>query len=1589
MKYFPSLVFALFFSAFQFVNAQCGITDQSNFITSQEELDALSSCEVFQGDLNITGSDVTNLEALSSLVSIEGSLSIYQTSITTIDPLDGLMNANEISIYNNEYLSLCCASLDWQTAVDLGAIYSVTFGSNASDCNSYAEAQAACLGLVPGCTDANAANYNAQATFDDGSCLNGPDLQVSVNTILNSLQINSFTSSDECLVAEGCITGTGERKTLRFTTTISNYGNEDFYIGQSGGAGNLNPNFYWDDCHGHAHYEGYANYRLYNYPSLEPSETIGHKNGWCVMDLGAAVSSETPDYITNPSPCSFTYGCSTMGISKGCSDTYGSGISCQWVDVTGLADGEYVLAVSTNMETDNYEPQYEINFANNIVYVLFELETNGDQTSVVYASEFDGSAISDICAPSADATDLGFNFSEEVEQVENEALMPTAFLNEYFIESIQFLLAETFNVNGVVVDVDSLAINDISGLPLGLNWACEPQSCSFPVGNSCIGLSGIPTISGSFDANISSTLYFADTDGNSQEVTLPYTGGNTWLDSVLGGDNSVFDVFSPLININVEIPVYGCMDTLAFNFSPTATFDDGSCELPNLGCTDILSLNYDPDANFEDGSCEYCAEGIEWVVRMDLLDSYGDGWNGNYYYIINEWGDTTAVGTLEDGSQASDLFCLSPGCYIVNVPAEGSYLQEISWEITAPGYDDVYVSGGCPDAQPLNFLSECESVSGCTDSLALNYNDEANYEDGSCLYPVFGCTDSLALNFNEEAMEDDGSCEYPIDCSGLTAITINMSDSYGDGWNGNVLTLNGQSFTLESGSEGTESTCYDPELGCAEIVVSEGGWAYEVSWTITNEDGEALLSGGSPYVGVFGGEGCGPVLGCTDETALNYNTDATEDDGSCEYPSAGCTDPAAYNYDDSAITDDGSCEYPLECSEGSNVLVMELQTDPYPEETSWDLITADGDTLIAMNEFEEGNTLYIDSICVPDDVAITFNLYDTYGDGLTSGAGNGEFHLYVCGAQVFSGSSFESLFSGSFSGCDGAQIIVFGCMDETAINYTPDANTDDGSCEYEVVLGCTDDEATNYNEEATDDDGSCTYITCEFYEMLVEVQLMSTNGNGWEALTYELSSFDGSMQEAGTLETGFDGTNYYCLSNDCYLFTVPEYGGSETFNWSILIEGKKQISGTAGAKAHFGVNQLCDLIIGCTDPNALNFNPTATVSDESCNYPNGGSQQLTLDAGWNMVSSYIQTENMSVEAIVAPIESHVVIVKDNLGLAYLPDWGFNGIGSWDNTQGYQLKLTNEAVIDMTGVIVEPEQTLISLAEGWNMIAYLRSEPASVDAVFDAFTSDIIIVKDVLGMAYLPEWGFNGIGDMLAGQGYQIKLYASHELIYNANDDGYRAAQTLSVDNTPTLVDFEKNTGSNMHLLIPERAWSSPVTSKDEIYVYDAKGDMVGAAKITLPNTLITLWGNDLLTEEKDGLYDAEEWSLVLYSEKNNTLQSVSLELNTGASGFEKDAIVIASQIAESNFEKGLALYNSVPNPASKLTEISFYLNKETDLTLRLFNVIGEEIKLITAGIKSAGYHTVQVDVNQLASGSYFYQLQADGAQITKRLEVIK
>ena len=194
------------------------------------------------------------------------------------------------------------------------------------------------------------------------------------------------------------------------------------------------------------------------------------------------------------------------------------------------------------------------------------------------------------------------------------------------------------------------------------------------------------------------------------------------------------------------------------------------------------------------------------------------------------------------------------------------------------------------------------------DASALNFNEEATYDDGSCLYPVAGCMDTLALNFNPAAVEDDGSCQYPIDCSNLTSVLVEVTDG---SWPSEVSWELGDF----SGGVGTTSACL--EDGCVSFKMYD---SYGDGWngsnvTISSVGGQVLLNGtldsgseGTLFFSLNYNGDCGPY-GCMDLSALNFDPEATQDDGSCTYPISGCMDLDALNYNEEAEVEDGSCYY--------------------------------------------------------------------------------------------------------------------------------------------------------------------------------------------------------------------------------------------------------------------------------------------------------------------------------------------------------------------------------------------------------------------------------------------------------------------------------------------------------------------------------------------------------------------------------------------------------------------------------------------------------------------------------------------------------
>ena len=161
------------------------------------------------------------------------------------------------------------------------------------------------------------------------------------------------------------------------------------------------------------------------------------------------------------------------------------------------------------------------------------------------------------------------------------------------------------------------------------------------------------------------------------------------------------------------------------------------------------------------------------------------------------------------------------------------------------------------------------------------------------------------------------------------------------------------------------------------------------------------------------------------------------------------------------------------------------------------------------------------------------------------------------------------------------------------------------------------------------------------------------------------------------------------------------------------------------------------------------------------------SQSIDFNTGWSLVSTHISPSNTDFASLTAPIMGSMVIAKDNFGAAYLPDWDFNGIGNWQDGQGYLVKMTTNELLIIEGTLIIPEENPISLSEGWNTIAYIPLEPIDAGIVFSELTenNNLIIAKDYIGSAFLPEWGFNGIGELETGKGYQLKVNSSSILQY--------------------------------------------------------------------------------------------------------------------------------------------------------------------------------------------------------------------------------
>ena len=93
--------------------------------------------------------------------------------------------------------------------------------------------------------------------------------------------------------------------------------------------------------------------------------------------------------------------------------------------------------------------------------------------------------------------------------------------------------------------------------------------------------------------------------------------------------------------------------------------------------------------------------------------------------------------------------------------------------------------------------------------------------------------------------------------------------------------------------------------------------------------------------------------------------------------------------------------------------------------------------------------------------------------------------------------------------------------------------------------------------------------------------------------------------------------------------------------------------------------------------------------------------------------------------------------------------------------------------------------------------------------------------------------------------------------------------------------------------------------------------------------------------------------------------------------------------ASNRLPEGIALYQNYPNPFNPSTTIRFDLPAALDVRLNVYDILGHEISSLANGRMTAGVHEVRFDGARLASGVYFYRLQAGNSVKTMKFTLMK
>ncbi len=562
-----------------------------------------------------------------------------------------------------------------------------------------------------------------------------------------------------------------------------------------------------------------------------------------------------------------------------------------------------------------------------------------------------------------------------------------------------------------------------------------------------------------------STYYSSTCEVSGGDIPAPPDNGSYTL-YVRGTDGSGFLSYA---SFSFDFQGYGCTDSNALNYNSSATIDNSSCyyiAINSPGNGDSIS-SWNPSVswgNYSPSTCQYSYDNSTW--------SSADCGSGGSDISSPSSGSVTlyvqASGSIGPYSTSAS-FTYSPIQYVNFVePTESSFVTSwnpsVSWGDFSSSCDYSYDNSNW---NTLNCSSNGTDISSPgsygTYTLYARGYDGSSYSTASVSFTydpgndVYGCTDSSAINYNSSANIDDSSCYY-ISISAPSGSVTSWSPSVNFGVNANSCEYshdNSSWYSVSCGNSGSDI----PDNGYGDYTLyvrSNGGSA----GSSVNTSSSYSYSSGDVY-------------GCTDSLAINYDSGANVDDGSCYYiqissPTDGETVSSWNPSVNFGNFGPSSCEYSYNNSNWTVVSCSNAGSDiEVPEVGSRTLYVRSSGTYTPYT-FVSFTYSPIVSVSISSPTAsqtvVSWHTSVSWGDYNTTCEYSYDASVWINVSCSDTGAEFSAPSEGSATlyirGTDGnssqsnAEVsftynpISDGCTNNLALNYNPNAEVDDGSCYY-------------------------------------------------------------------------------------------------------------------------------------------------------------------------------------------------------------------------------------------------------------------------------------------------------------------------------------------------------------------------------------------------------------------------------------------------------------------------------------------------------------------------------------------------------------